>query len=311
MEIRLDIIAPSPNPIRTTWDEGKMEELTQSIREQGVIQPIKVRENGQGYEIVYGHRRVEAAKRAGLTTIPAVIEQLDDDNALIQALIENFQNEDMTPLDKAHGLQDLKQRTGWSDAEMARRGIMGRAEIGRYLTLLEEPEEILQMVGDRSDHMVSKDTVHEVRRTGLPTQERIEIIKKAATENLSRQQTRQVAEAVAAAPSPKAKERLIERPYASFMHNPEFVKDRAKEYGAHDPLWMERNPKQADADFQQSPEVASIIDMMRRWLKSLADFRVAGQAGKMSPEAGRFIARRVREFANELTAWADELEITE
>ena len=73
-EIPINKIHPSPNPIRKSWDEDKMEELTQSIKERGVIVPIKVRPNGDSYEVVYGHRRIEAAGRAQLHSIPAIVE---------------------------------------------------------------------------------------------------------------------------------------------------------------------------------------------------------------------------------------------
>lgn len=360
MKVNLSSIQPSPHPVRSSWDEGKMEELAQSIREQGLIQPFKVRpandkteayiaaiekwgdgwaddtainayisifgidceedEDGntyspdEQYEIVYGHRRAEACRRAGLTEVDVIVEGVDDENALIQALIENLQREDMAPLDTARALKALKENTGWNSEEMSRRGIMNGRTIRTMLALLNEPEEIQQLItnassgGELPEGTISPSHVRLVQNMDLDPGSKSRVLHKAAAEGLSRDQTRRVAESIAAAPSEPAKQRLLERPYSTIMHDPEFVRERAQEYGAHDPLWMERNPKKADADFQASPEVASIIDMMRRWLKSLADFRLASNAGKMSPEAGRFIARRVREFAHELTAWADDLE---
>ena len=110
--LNIDLIQPSPNPIRKTWDDDKMDELAQSIKEQGLIVPVKVRPTDNAhYEVVYGHRRVEACRRAGLDKVEAIIEGMDDTDTLIQALIENVQREDMNPIDKGKALVRLQEQT--------------------------------------------------------------------------------------------------------------------------------------------------------------------------------------------------------
>ena len=108
-KIQLSDIVNSTQPIRSSYDEKEMERLVQSIQHYGVIQPIKVRPNGQDtYEMVDGHRRVEASRRAGLDDIEAFVEGVDDKTALIQSLIANVQREDMSDLDKGYALKAIK-----------------------------------------------------------------------------------------------------------------------------------------------------------------------------------------------------------
>jgi ParB family chromosome partitioning protein len=142
MKVKLRDIVPSARPVRLAKDTVKMEELTRSVKEQGMIAPIKVRPAGGRYEVVYGHRRVEAARRAGLEEIEALIEEMDDTRALVEALVENIQREDMKPLDTARALRMLMDETGWSQREVERRGIVSQARVSQLLALLEEPEEI-------------------------------------------------------------------------------------------------------------------------------------------------------------------------
>ncbi len=306
MRIALTQIHSSPHPVRTSWDEDKLNELTESIREYGVIQPIKVRPNADGYEIVYGHRRTEAARRAGLTEIDAIVEGLDDQNTLIQALIENVQREDMTPLDTSKGLVALQEKTGWSQREIARQIGMSQDTVSDLIALLKQPEEIQEMMR-HDDAIVTPYHVKEVRRALDSPADKIAVLQKVTDEGLTAAQTRKVAESVAAAPSEHAKRVILEQEYSTAYHDPEWIRQRAQQFGAHDPLYRAETPK-ATTDWQTSPEVINVVDTMKDWLRLLTDFRKASDVGKMSPEAKQFIARRARQFADALTEWADNLE---
>lgn len=312
MRIALTQIHSSPHPVRTSWDEDKLNELAESIREYGVIQPIKVRPNANGYEIVYGHRRTEAARRAGLTDIDAIVEGLDDQTTLIQALIENVQREDMSPLDTARGLKALKDVTGWSNMDIERRGIMSHERVSHLLALLDEPESVQAFLAssgaeNQATSAISERHIHEARRVLTSPTEKIAVLQKAADEGLTAAQMRKVAESVAAAPSEQAKRVILEQEYSTAYHDPEWIRQRAQQFGAHDPLYRAETPK-ATTDWQTSPEVINVVDTMKDWLRLLTDFRKASDVGKMSPEAKQFIARRARQFADALTEWADNLE---
>jgi ParB family chromosome partitioning protein len=108
--ILLDDIHPDPNQPRKFYDALAMEELTQSVKEKGVLQPVLIRPNGNGYILVCGERRYRASKEAGLTDIPAVIRQLTDDEALELQIIENLQRKDVNPMEEGTAFKMLKER---------------------------------------------------------------------------------------------------------------------------------------------------------------------------------------------------------
>ena len=112
-EIGLDKIKPGRFQPRSNFDNKKLQELTASIKNQGVLSPILVRELGLNeYEVIAGERRLRASKMAKLTTIPCLIDQKQDQDALISALIENLQREDLNPVEEARGLDRLKREFG-------------------------------------------------------------------------------------------------------------------------------------------------------------------------------------------------------
>jgi ParB family chromosome partitioning protein len=116
--IPLDLIRPRPDQPRRSMDEDALEELARSIAEHGVLQPIRVRRREEGFEIIAGERRWTAARRAGLQDIPAVVADADDDEAFIEAVIENIQREDLNPVDRGQALRRLRVKLGlgsWED----------------------------------------------------------------------------------------------------------------------------------------------------------------------------------------------------
>ncbi len=312
MRIEIRKIKPAPYSLRSSWDEGKMEELAHSVTERGVIVPIKVRpvpdEDGSDkYEIVYGHRRVEAARRAGLTEIPVIVEGLGDDEALVQALIENVQREDLGPMDVARALAALKEATGWSNKEIDRQGIVSHSYTGQLLALLEEPHEIQdKLEGVAGRYPITESHVRQARAAGTTPEERVAVIEKAAEEALTADQARRVAECVVAAPSEQAKEEILEWEYSPSLHDPERIKQRAEKYGAHDPLYRDVEPSKDEA-WRKTPEVKTVIDELKRWREAIQSFQQASEIGKFSPEAQSFVARRALKLADELRAWAESL----
>src|SRR5437763_1753344 len=103
--VSLDKISPNPNQPRKMFDEAALAELATSIEERGVMERIVLRPVGDGYEIVAGERRFRAGKMVGLTEIPAVVRDLTDEEAMAEALLENFQREDLTTIEKARAIQ--------------------------------------------------------------------------------------------------------------------------------------------------------------------------------------------------------------
>jgi len=120
MKIEIKAIKGAEHPIRTESDNEKMDELVQSIKEQGLIVPIKVRPIPNGFEVVYGHRRLHACKELGLAEIECIVEGVDDRNHLIQALTENVVREDMSEPDIARSIRAMKEDYGITNAEIAK-----------------------------------------------------------------------------------------------------------------------------------------------------------------------------------------------
>jgi ParB family chromosome partitioning protein len=150
----VDALAPGKYQPRKTMDQGKLAELAESIKAQGVIQPIVVRElPGHRYEIIAGERRWRASQLAGLTEIPVVLREVDDRTVVAMALIENIQREDLNPLEEATALQRLIDEFDLTHAQAAEAVGRSRAAVSNLLRLLELPKEIRALVDTRALEM--------------------------------------------------------------------------------------------------------------------------------------------------------------
>ena len=143
-------IKPNPQQPRRTFTEESLEELAQSITEQGVLQPILVRPVADGYQIVAGERRWRASRLAGLEQVPALVRSLSDKESLVLALLENLQREDLNPLEEAQALERLQGEMGVSQSELAKHVCKSRSAVANSLRLLQLDEEIRQAVLDGS-----------------------------------------------------------------------------------------------------------------------------------------------------------------
>lgn len=136
-------IRPNPNQPRKTFDSEHLEELRDSIQQHGVLQPICVRPAEGGYEIVSGERRWRASRQAGLAEMPVVIlDGVDDDRILELALVENLQRQDLDPLEKARGFQELMDRVGLTQEQVAQRVGLRRSTVANHLRLLDLAEDV-------------------------------------------------------------------------------------------------------------------------------------------------------------------------
>jgi ParB family chromosome partitioning protein len=136
--LELRLIRPNPHQPRKTFDSAGLEELRNSIREHGVLQPIVVRRREEGYEIVAGERRWRASRLAGRETIPAVIrEEVTDQQMLELALVENVQRNDLDPMEKARGFRALQEELGLTVDQVAERVGLQRATVANQVRLLE------------------------------------------------------------------------------------------------------------------------------------------------------------------------------
>ena len=140
VRLPLASIRPNPRQPRKRFAEESLKELADSIREKGLLQPLLVRPQGDGYELVAGERRYRAALMAGLQEVPAVVKDLTDREALELALVENLQREDLSPVEEARGYQALLEM-GLTQEEVARRVGKARSTVANALRLLQLPPE--------------------------------------------------------------------------------------------------------------------------------------------------------------------------
>ena len=146
-EVPVENINPGRYQPRTNFDEEKLSELTSSIKNHGVLSPILVREVGLNkYEVIAGERRLRASKNAGLKTIPALVDQKQDKDALESALIENLQREDLNAVEEARGYDRLKREFGLTQDEVAASTGKARSTIANSLRLLSLPAKVLDML---------------------------------------------------------------------------------------------------------------------------------------------------------------------
>lgn len=149
VEIPLDEIHPNPRQPRTEFSQEELEELADSIKEIGLLQPVVVRpREAGGYELLVGERRLRASRLAGVEHMPAIVREADDREALEQALVENLQRTDLNPVDEAQAYRNLVDVFELTQEEVAVRVGKSRVHVTNLLRLLELPEEIKRMLAD-------------------------------------------------------------------------------------------------------------------------------------------------------------------
>jgi len=184
-EVPLDEIKVNLNQPRKHFDEHKLEELAESIKQHGVLQPLILRKKSSGYELVAGERRWRAARKAGIEKIPAVIKDLSDLDVMEIALIENLQREDLNPLEEAAAYKKLIDEFGMTQEEISKRVGKSRSQIANTVRLLNlEPE--IQM-------LISKEKLTAGHARALLSiedkKERLRLAKKISEDNMSVRQT--------------------------------------------------------------------------------------------------------------------------
>lgn len=146
LDVPLDRIAANPHQPRRQFDDAALAELAASLKANGVIQPVIVRQVASGYQLIAGERRLRAARLAGLATIPAVLKDVDSFTQAQMALVENIQREDLNPLDRAVGYRTLIDQLGLTQSELAQRLGEDRSQIANHLRLLDLAEPVQELV---------------------------------------------------------------------------------------------------------------------------------------------------------------------
>ena len=146
-EVNIEDVIPNPDQPRTNFKKEELEELAESIKKNGLLQPILVRRvEGGKYQIIAGERRWQACKTIGMTTVPVRIKDVEEADTVVLALIENIQRSDLNPIEEAYGYRRMMERGGMTQSEVAQAVSKGRSTIANALRLLELPEEAQQLL---------------------------------------------------------------------------------------------------------------------------------------------------------------------
>lgn len=246
-------IKPNKGQPRKTFRPEELAELADSIKQNGILQPLLVRKKGSGYEIVAGERRYQAAKAAGLTEIPVVIRDISDDDVFKLALIENLQRSDLSPLEEAQGYRQLIKEKGLTQEELAKILSKSRSAITNTLRLLDLPKEVQDLVEE------GKLTAGHARAIlAVPSEEgRIQLAQKVVAERLSVRQTESLAplfsvsktdEPVRRAPIPQSFKRAARQMRLALDTNVKVKNVRGK--------------NKIEIEFSSEDQLAHIVDLL-------------------------------------------------
>ncbi len=198
---RLPVAAIDANPLqpRTVFHADRLQELADSIKANGIIQPLVVRPHAGRYQLVAGERRWRAAKLAGLSEVPVVVQDVSDEHLLEITLIENIQREDLNPIEVAHAFDRLARELSLSHDEIAQRTGKDRSTITNMLRLLRLPSDIQQLL---AEHRLSMGHARAV--LGLPTEElQRQVAEKASSQGLSVRQVERLVQKMTSTRDPK------------------------------------------------------------------------------------------------------------
>lgn len=198
-KIKTSLIQPDKNQPRKDFDEDKLRELADSIKEVGIISPIVVKKNGQFFDIVAGERRWRAARMAGLKEVPVVIRDIDEKTSRAMSIIENVQRDDLNPIEEALGYQVLIDQFGMTQEEVAKKVSKNRATVANSLRLLKLDDDIQQLLRNKmitqgharallgiEDKDIRKKVAGLCAEKNLSVREIEEIVKKEKTEKENR-----------------------------------------------------------------------------------------------------------------------------
>lgn len=207
--VSIEKIHPNPNQPRTHFNETELEELSESIREHGVLQPLLVRKKGDEFEIIAGERRYQASKIAGLSELPVIIKDVDDQKMLELALIENLQRSDLNPIEEAKGYRQLIKASGMTQEALSKAVSKSRSAITNSLRLLDLPERVQELLFEGK-----LAAGHARAILAVPFEEqRIKLAEKVVADGLSVRATENLAPLFSVGETPKASRPVTPQSY--------------------------------------------------------------------------------------------------
>ena len=255
-EVPIELVHPNPNQPRMHFNKEELDELALSIEKDGLLQPILVREDAEGYEIIAGERRWQASQLAGLKKVPVRIKEADDMKVLELALIENLQRSDLNPIEEAYGYKRMMERGNRTQSEVASAVSKGRSTIANALRLLDLPEDAQQMLYEE------KITAGHARAIlAIPSDEgRAKLTEKLAKEKLSVREAESLARLIAG--REKQKNNPVKKP-----PKPRFfrraAKDLSKSFDTKVQVRSVNGKNKIEIEFKDEEDLHRLYDLMK------------------------------------------------
>lgn len=255
-EVPIELVHPNPNQPRMHFNKEELDELALSIEKDGLLQPILVREDAEGYEIIAGERRWQASQLAGLKKVPVRIKEADDMKVLELALIENLQRSDLNPIEEAYGYKRMMERGNRTQSEVASAVSKGRSTIANALRLLDLPEDAQQMLYEE------KITAGHARAIlAIPSDEgRAKLTEKLAKEKLSVRETESLARLIAG--REKQKNNPVKKP-----PKPRFfrraAKDLSESFDTKVQVRSVNGKNKIEIEFKDEEDLHRLYDLMK------------------------------------------------
>lgn len=255
-EVPIELVHPNPNQPRMHFNKEELDELALSIEKDGLLQPILVREDAEGYEIIAGERRWQASQLAGLKKVPVRIKEADDVKVLELALIENLQRSDLNPIEEAYGYKRMMERGNRTQSEVASAVSKGRSTIANALRLLDLPEDAQQMLYEE------KITAGHARAIlAIPSDEgRAKLTEKLAKEKLSVREAESLARLIAG--REKQKNNPVKKP-----PKPRFfrraAKDLSESFDTKVQVRSVNGKNKIEIEFKDEEDLHRLYDLMK------------------------------------------------
>ena len=252
-ELSLDVIEPNPNQPRSDFNEDELADLSDSIKKEGLLQPILVRPVGNKYQIVAGERRWQACKLAGLDQVPVRIVELNDEETIRVALIENLQRSDLNAIEEARGYKELMKVGNLTQAEMAESVSKSRSAVANALRLLDLPEQIQEMIykGDLT-------AGHARAILSIPEEtKKLQLAQKIVDEKLSVRQAENIARLYAAGGEERPKRIPAPRSFKVV------AKELKRQLNAQVRVKTARGKNKIEIDFKDEDDLQRIYSLIR------------------------------------------------
>ena len=298
-KIPIKDLKPSKDQVRITFNEEKLDELALSLKQQGQEVPIKVRPNGKGYEIIYGHRRTEASKRAGLKTIDAIVEDVDDTEALRKQVVENEYRERVPDVEKAKGYLKLLEKIGCSQRKLGSLLGISPQYLGLQLNALDAIDKGVEVYSSSGD--IALMTTQMVARLHGDWNEKRKVADKVNSEKLSQRQIGDVVKVYNTASTAEEKKKVLQ------VKHPK-RKDVTFEQAinAVELLARRKTEKRRQAETTDEPIVKNYMDAMTAYRDAIKEARESSI--RFAPEASQFVVRRHNLITKEMLTLKEVLE---